>query len=211
MKLVFPWPIQFLILWRNPIQRAESHYAMVTSTEGTAAQLKTRGTEWRNKSFAQVVQSELQQMKDCGLIPYWDMEGGFCDQDAFDSFLNSPQEDQAWDLYLERHVPLNTGSYGLLARGLYALNLRPWLKAFDKKQFLVLNLEGDLHSDAVQSTMERVFDHVGVPSSFELTDVSPQNTREYEPKMDLELFDYLTRFFEPHNQRWEMMLQSLSS
>jgi hypothetical protein len=138
------------------------------------------------------------------------METGICDQTVFDSFINTRDEDEAWDQYLEKHVPLNTGSYGLLARGLYALNLRPWLQAFDKTQFLILRLEKELHSDNIRSTMEKVFDHVGVPSSFELEDVSPQNTRDYEPKMDAQLFQYLQRFFEPHNERLESLLKAIS-
>ena len=210
LKCVFPWRIQFLVTTRNPIQRAESHYAMVTSPEGTPAQLKTRGMEWRKKTFRQVAMEELEQMKECGLLPYWNMETGVCDEAIFKSFMDTEEEDKAWYAFLERNVPLNTGSYGLLARGLYALNLRPWLKDFDKSQFLVLQLEKDLHSDNVRSTMERVFDHVGVPSSFELEDVSPQNAREYEPKMDSELYQYLQRFFEPHNQRLEALLKTLS-
>ena len=209
LKRVFPWRIQFLVTTRDPIQRAESHFAMVTSPHGTPAQLKTRGAEWRNKSFQEVVEQEIKYMQDCGLIPYWNIADGRCDQAIFEAFSNTPEEDEAWNTYLARHVALNTGSYGLLARGLYALNLRPWLQAFDKDQFLVLELATDLASDRVRSTMERVFDHVGVPSSFELPDVSPQNTRDYEPKMDADVYQYLQRFFAPHNQRFQDLLATL--
>ncbi|CAB9516240.1 expressed unknown protein [Seminavis robusta] len=209
LKMVFPWRISFLVLTRNPIQRAESHYAMVTSSEGTPAQLKTRGTEWREKSFVQVVHEEFQNMHQCGLIPYWDMDAGTVDQTVFDGFINSAEEDQAWSLYLDRHVPLHTGSYGVLARGLYALQMRPWLHAFHPQDFLCLQLERDLNATTVQATMERVFDHVGVPSSFTLADVSPQNTRQYEPNMDENLYQVLERFFEPHNRRWEALVATL--
>jgi Aspartyl/Asparaginyl beta-hydroxylase len=209
LKQVFPWRISFLVLTRDPIQRAESHFAMVTSPIGTPAQLKTRGMEWREKSFAQVVQEEIQIMHDSGLIPYWNLTTRTCDQSLFQAFVDTPEEDQAWAIYLERHVPLNTGSYGLLARGLYALQLRPWLRSFDPQDFLCLQLERDLDTAMVQATMERVFDHVGVPSAFTLPDVSPKNTRLYEPNMDPGLYQVLQRFFEPHNQRWESLVASL--
>ena len=210
LQRVFSWPIHFLVTTRNPLARAESHFAMVTSPHGTPAQLKTRGTEWRNQTFQQVVHQELQDMQACGLIPYWNTTTGVCDQAVFDAFINTVEENQAWTTYLERHVPLNTGSYGILARGLYALNLRPWLQAFDPRQFLVLSLETDLAEDRVRATMERVFEHVGVPSSFELPDVAPQNTRDYEPTMDAALFQYLQRFFAPHEERFQDMLATLS-
>jgi len=210
LKQVFDWRVQFLVMTRDPIQRAESHYAMVTSPHGTPAQIKTRGKEWRSKSFEEVVKQELRDMKACGLVPYWDIDTGNFDKVVFDSFINTDAEDSAWNLYLENHVPLNTGSYGLLARGLYALNLLPWLAAFDKDQFLVLELESDLASDRVHDTMQRVFDHVGVISSgFELTDASPQNTREYQPKMNAELLQYMERFFAPQNERFQKLLQTM--
>jgi hypothetical protein len=151
----------------------------------------------------------MQIMHDCGLIPYWNLTTRTCDQLVFQAFVDTPEEDQAWAMYLERHVPLNTGSYGLLARGLYALQLRPWLRSFDPQDFLCLQLERDLDTALVQTTMERVFDHIGVPSAFTLPDVSPKNTRRYESNMDPGLYQVLQRFFEPHNQRWQALVESL--
>eukprot|EP00980_Cylindrotheca_fusiformis_P009515 scaffold2077_cov119-Cylindrotheca_fusiformis.AAC.18 len=204
LKTVFDWTLQFFVIIRDPVKRALSHYAMVTSPEGTAAQLKTRGSEWRSKSFREVVFEELQQMQECGLIPYWNIEAGEVDHNIFDAFSGSEEEDSAWNLYLRRHVPLNTGSYGLLTRGLYALQLRPWFRAFHRDQFLVLRLES-MKMNGVNATMKRVWKHLNLPNYY-VHDEAPKNTREYEP-MEPEIETYLQKFFDPHNRQLASILE----
>jgi hypothetical protein len=202
LKSVFDWPIRFLVTLRNPVRRAESHYAMATSTEGTPAQLQTRGTEWRDKSFRQVVEEELSLMKLCGLIPYFNTEMGEVDQSSWDSFSGSKEEDEAWDRYLAG-IPLNTGSHCLLGRGLYELNLRPWLKAFGAECFMSLQLED--FSANVNETMQSVWQHLGIPP-FDVTDIAPKNQREYSSLIPEDLRTYLGAFYEPHNRRLESVL-----
>ena len=221
VQAVFDWPLQFFVLVREPVARAESHYAMVTSPVGTAAQLKTRGMEWRHQSFWQVVMDDLQHMKDCGLLPHWTIETGECDEGVWKEFSGSPAEDQAWSVYLERHVPLHTGSYGLLARGLYELQLRSWLRAFPVNQFLVLVLERDLADSAsLHRTMDRAWKHLGIPAITSLDDTTAQNTRDYksflEEKKDEDNYNdkrgsvqkkrYLQKFFQPYNERLEQLM-----
>jgi hypothetical protein len=202
LKRVFDWPLRFFVMLRDPIRRAESHYAMATSTEGTPAQLQTRGTEWRDKSFRQVVEGELSLMNHCGLIPYFNIETGEFDQSTWDSFSGSKEEDDAWDRYLA-HIPLNTGSHCLLARGMYELNLRPWFRAFGDECFVILQLES--FSVNVNDSMQVVWRHLGIPP-FEITDVSPKNQREYSSLIPEDLRTYLEVFFEPHNRRLESVL-----
>jgi hypothetical protein len=190
---------------RDPVPRAISHYAMVTSSDGTPAQLKTRGVEWRKKTFWQVVILELEKMNDCGLIPYWNIQEGVMDKRVFDEFCNGPQEDQAWSRYLEKHIPLNTGSYGLLTRGMYALQLRPWFRAFEREQFLVLRLESMKKTNGgVEETMRKVWARLDLPNH-PVLDETPKNTRDYKP-MDVTVKGYLERFFEPHNRRLAKLL-----
>jgi hypothetical protein len=226
IQAVFNWPLRFFVMVREPVARAESHYAMVTSPEGTEAQLRTRGVEWRNKSLWQVVQEDLQQMHACGLLPHWNIEKGMFDANVWKDFSGSAAEDQAWSLYLERHVPLKTGSYGLLARGLYELQLRSWLKAFPAEQFLVLVLERDLaDTESVHRTMERVWAHLGIPGITSLDDTTAQNTREYKSFLEEEneekkeegceslggtrmaKKEYLQRFFQPYNERLAQLME----
>jgi hypothetical protein len=199
LKRVFDWPMRFFVTLRDPVRRAESHYAMVTSTEGTPAQLQARGSEWRNKSFRQVVEEDLALMSSCGLIPYFDAKSGRFDQSIWDEFSGSSEEDAAWDRYLS-HIPLNTGSHCLLGRGLYEMNLRPWLRAFGSDSFLLVQLE--VLSDRVNETMQAVWQHLGVPP-IEILDDAPKNQRSYSSQVPEDLRSYLVEFFRPHNRRLE--------
>jgi hypothetical protein len=198
LQEVFNWKMKFIVMLRNPVKRAESHYAMVTSTEGTEAQLRTRGTEWREKSFWQVIMEDLDKMQECGLIPYWNIAEGALDEEIFASFSGSEEEDLAWDRYLQC-IPLNTGSYCLLGRGLYELNVRPWFRAFGRADFLIVQLE-NMKERGVNAIMQDVWQHLDVPS-VEVEDETPKNTRDYGPVSDKGITDYLGRFFQPHNQR----------
>ena len=201
---------KFFIMVRDPVKRALSHYAMVTSPVGTKAQLKTRGMEWRKKSFRQVMEDEFLVLQDCGLIPYWNIEEGTCDMEMFEKFVGSPEEDHAFQLYLDTYVPINTGSYGLITRGMYALQLRPWLKAFpnlttntgggkskNASQFCILRLES-MKQFGVDQTMKKVWSHLQLPYH-PVEDEEAKNTRGYQP-MDPHNKSYLERFFEPHNR-----------
>jgi hypothetical protein len=113
--------MKFFVILRDPVARAHSQYAMVTSLDGTPAQIQTRGTEWRQMTFLQVIRQDLTNMQSCGLIPYWNIDTAEMDLAKFDSFCGSQQEDEAWDLYMSKHIPLNKGSHSLITRGMYEL------------------------------------------------------------------------------------------
>lgn len=203
IKRVFNWDLKFFVMLRDPVRRAESHFAMVTSTKGTEAQLKARGNEWREKSFQDVVFEDLRAMERCGLIPYWNIEHGSFDSSAYKAFIDSKEEYLAWDKYIS-NIPLNSGSYSLLGRGLYALNLIPWLRSFDKKSFLFLRVES-LKEEGVNAVLESVWSHLELPN-FQIEDTEAKNTREYGSLLDENLQIYLHRFFEPQNRRLEALL-----
>mmetsp|Transcript_9707 Transcript_9707/g.23851 ORF Transcript_9707/g.23851 Transcript_9707/m.23851 type:complete len:652 (-) Transcript_9707:68-2023(-) len=212
IKTVFStWKMKFFVMMRDPVRRAASHFAMVTSTDGTPQQLKTRGSEWREKTLKEVIELEMKKMNGCGLIPYWQRStlgtffGGFVDQECFNEFAGSAAEEQAWNQYLEKYVPLNTGSYGLLTRGMYAVQLRPWILAFDRDQLLCLRLES-MKVDGVRPTMEKVWAHLDLPYH-PVLDESPKNTREYS-SMEPDIEDHLQNFFEPHNRILSSVLQN---
>lgn len=202
LKSVFNWPVKFFVILRDPVRRALSHYAMVTSDEGTEAQLRARGAEWRNKSIQQVVNEELKHMKDVGLIPYFDIATGTVDEEAFRVFSGSRAENEAWDRFLEA-VPLNTGSHCILARGMYELNLRPWLAAFDRDDFLILKLES--MQEDVRTTMCQVWKHLDVPP-IRVKDTAPKNQRQYDSIIGAELEALLRGFYEPHNRNIEKLM-----
>ena len=149
--------------------------------------------------------TNCKKMKECGLLPHWNIQDGVCDLAVFDEFAGSPEEDKAWNRYLEQHVPLNTGSYGLLSRGMYELQLRPWLKKCPQESFLVLTIESLRN---LEHTMPIVWKHLGLPA-VTLEDDAPKNTRDYNPSLQSSAKDasaafkreYLQAFFAPYNRR----------
>eukprot|EP00521_Asterionellopsis_glacialis_P013944 CAMPEP_0195307810 /NCGR_PEP_ID=MMETSP0707-20130614/37903_1 /TAXON_ID=33640 /ORGANISM="Asterionellopsis glacialis, Strain CCMP134" /LENGTH=488 /DNA_ID=CAMNT_0040372063 /DNA_START=948 /DNA_END=2414 /DNA_ORIENTATION=- len=198
--------MKFFIMVRDPIRRCQSHYAMVTSLDGTPAQIKARGIQWKNKTIEQTIQEDLQLLHKYGVIPYWDMKKECMDEELWNNFVNSPQEQDAWNAYITNCVPLNTGSYGIVARGLYALQIQSWLKEFTPTQFLILKLE-EFQNRGIQSIMEDVWCHLGLPP-YQVHDESPSNTRSYKSTMAPHTQQMLERFFTPHNQRLEHLLHN---
>jgi hypothetical protein len=196
------------VLVRDPIKRALSHYAMVTSMDGSPEQLAVRGMEWREKSLEEVLEQDVKNLKEDGLLPYWDVESKTVDRDLFNSFINTSEEDEAWERYVRTRIPLNTGSYSPLARGLYALQCRQWFRSFSKDTFLVMKLE-DMSSEekGVQWVVNRTLQHLGLPR-FDVPNMEKKNSREYVDPLEgkVELKEWLQRFFEPHNERFGRML-----
>jgi len=228
LKRVFPHfsDIKFFVMLRDPVARAFSHYQMVTSTKGTAAQLKTRGNEWRHLKFEQVVLKELQELQQrFGLIPYWkkkskivDYEGDlidektsggtanyddyYVDEAVFDSFRGSPEEQTSW-IRFQKEIPLSTGSHSLLARGLYDLQLRSWFRHFERDQFLICSLEDEMNFPG--PLMEKVWGHLNLPP-YPIEDTTPKNSREYSSPIEPDIRSLLKRFYAPHNDKLEDLL-----
>ena len=210
LKECFVHEPQLIIMVREPIKRAISHYVMVTSLDGSPEQLAVRGNEWRSLSIEEVFEQDVLNMKEDGLLPYWNVESKTVDREIFDKFVNTTEEDVAWERYVTTRIPLNTGSYSPLARGLYALQCRQWLRSFATNKFLVLKLE-DLKKKGVQWAVNKSMEHLGLPR-FEVADATTKNSREYNNPLDgkNELRDWLQRFFEPHNERFgKMMIEEL--
>ena len=111
VKDVCPW-VKLIVMLRNPIDRALSHYRMVTSDDGTDAQKKIRGMAWRGLTFEQVIEMEMVEMEKKGLMG----------EDA---------GEQEWEGYI-KGLPMGTGSHSLLGRGIYYLQLKAWMKEFEK-------------------------------------------------------------------------------
>ena len=91
---------------------------------------------------------------------------------------------------------------------MYALQLRPWLRAFEKDQFLVLKLES-LRDKGIQQFMQPVWAHLDLPSH-PIEDEGAKNTRGYQ-SMGKDVQAYLECFFAPHNRRLAQELGSNSS
>ena len=203
VKQVFPHEIKYIAILRDPSKRAKSHYEMVTSLDGTPEQIKNRGKEWIEMTIEEVIESDLKNMKESGLIPYWNVDSKTIDMKKFYEFSGSKKEDLAFKEYLKTHVPMGTGSHSLVSRGMYELQLRQWIRAFSSDAFLVLKLE-DMKKNGVNATMKKVWKHLGLPE-YEVQDESAKNTRSYDEMKD-ETKEMLDRFYKPHNARLELLL-----
>ena len=202
--------MKFFVMLRNPTKRVKSHFEMVTSLDGTEAQIQARGTEWLDKSIEEVIAMDFQNMQDCGLIPYWDMEQKIINSDSFGSFVGSEAEEEAFSRYLQKYVKVKSGSYGIIVRGLYELQLRPWMKAFDPKQFMVLKLESmscSVDKDRIHTVMDHVWHHLELPF-YKIEDGEIKNARSYKCEMSEETKMMLKRFYKPHNIRLSTMLKN---
>jgi hypothetical protein len=74
------------------------------------------------------------------------------------------------------------GGHSLLARGMYALQLDPWLQEYQlEKDIMVLDINDikGSHQD-VQATMDKVYRFIGVPTD-DVQDIQAKNSRSYEP------------------------------
>jgi hypothetical protein len=212
LRAVCPW-VQLLVMLRDPTARAYSHYQMCIDMQCAPEQKAVRGqSQYHGRSFAQVVADELAELEAAGVAPG-------CDRDT-------------WNGYLKTR-PQGHGGHSLVARGLYALQLEPWLESFGggggastqaagvvereataaacatpfvSGQVMVLNLS-DLKGSAAtkQSVLDAVFAHVGVPPS-DIPDTDAKNTRRYTEPMDAASEESLRAFYQPFNERLYALL-----
>lgn len=119
--------IRLIVMLREPIDRCFSHYRMCTDSRGSAEQLRNRGVEHvSGLSFADVVAADLADLKAAGVT----------DMASESSGPIQPFE----SIYTRRFgYPAPThGAHSFVGRGLYAAQLRPWLRHFPPEQLLVL-------------------------------------------------------------------------
>lgn len=117
IKAICPWSHLFIIL-RNPVDRAYSQYQMCVSLDGEPAQLAVRGrSSYVGKSFREAVQQEIQELKANAISPSTSSE------DFIEKIVNKR--------------PMGHGGHSIVARGLYCLQIRPFLDAFGEDQLKV--------------------------------------------------------------------------
>jgi hypothetical protein len=111
---VCPWA-KILVILRNPTDRAFSQFQMCTDMSGTPEQMKTRGlSAYIGKDFNTVMRQEIEELRSLGID---DVE---CSYEQFKSVFLTNR-------------PMNHGGHSIIARGLYALQLIPWLESFASK------------------------------------------------------------------------------
>ena len=178
-----PW-IKAIVVLRNPVDRAYSEFNMYK-------QKQTRAYGKGIKSFEEWVGMDLWQLKKAGVIRSFDSPEDFA------AFSGSTEELYAWDKYLRE-----TSEDAPIGRGLYALQLRHWLQAFEhfqKPPSDLLVLQSEKMKTERDKIYRQILDHIGLdyhPSSSKDTHV-----RNYKKPMTNETRAMLTDFFEPYNQQ----------
>jgi hypothetical protein len=203
IKEVAPW-VKLFVCLRDPVLRAYSHYQMVVDKEGTPAQLATRGqSQWANKTFHQVVEEEL------GVLESLNITADTSYAEFASKYLDNPEV-----------CPLGHGGHSLVARGLYALQLDPWMKEFPLSSasgsgsLMVVRLE-DLTSKT-NDVLAKAFSHIGI-DEIEIEDTSAKNARSYQPlneggsskdcdDSNAQAASRLRDFYLPHNKRLDELL-----
>ncbi|RHX97329.1 hypothetical protein DYB25_003285 [Aphanomyces astaci] len=173
MRQLLP-SVRFIVMLRNPIERAYSQYHMTADPTGTPHQLEMRKVV-QGKSFQDVINEDLARLQAVQADP---------------TSISKFQE------YADA-LPQDHGSHSYLGRGLYALQLRIWLEHFPRSQFLILNVDNMDTPVSTQATLDDVCTFLRLPP-FTLRDAARQNTREYPPMSDA-VRDQLRAFYAPHN------------
>ena len=155
------------------------HTSYILFRIGTPEQLKVRGeSAYTGKSFETVIREEIKFLQESGIHPN--------------------ASDDLWREKVLKTLPMTHGGHSIVARGLYVLQLRPWLTQWPVDQISVHSLselkgaKGD-----IQRTMDGVFEYLQLPPH-DCIDVEPKNTRKYEA-MSAESRAILEEFYAPYN------------
>ena len=182
--------IPLVVMLRDPVDRALSHYAMIVDPNATPAQRRTRGTAWLQASFQQVATQELHDLVSSGLLVPQDT--------TTVSFSTNFHVDPTKLTTVLSRLPNNHGSHSLLLRGLYAVQLEPWLAAFDPSTFVFVRCEDLADPVSAANELLKVQRHVGL-REHPLPVDDRHNVRQEKPFVDPAFLDDLRRFYKPFN------------
>ena len=180
LKRVCPWLPKLIVMLRNPVDRAFSQYQMSIDMAGNAEQIKNRGqSAFIKKSFEEIVKEEIQEIQNMGIS----------DSTEWKEFQNK----------CLKGLPMGHGGHSIVARGLYALQLEAWYAEYPHDKIVVMSI-GDIKGSSTQSTMDKVYNYVGLPPHV-LTDTSAQNTRTAKSVMETNAREMLSEFYAPFNEK----------
>jgi hypothetical protein len=182
------WGAKILVLLRNPVDRAYSQHQMDTAKPN------------RYPSFEDRIRQEVSRMRQVGLndMPLLPINATLKEIDAleFPSLSRPPQKEQAAFEDLVK-IPL-------LKKGLYAIQLREWVKWIPRSDILI-QLYEDLKQDP-DATYRALQKWLGL-KDHSLEEYTKFKTGNYVP-MNAVTRRYLERLFEPYNRQMEELFGS---
>ncbi|RLN78713.1 hypothetical protein BBJ28_00025987, partial [Nothophytophthora sp. Chile5] len=186
MRLVTPH-MKLIVMLRDPVKRAFSHFHMTADESGTPVQLKRREAV-KGKRFEQVVEDDLQLLEAAGVCGSEGM--GHLQLDTLAS---------RFQVYADA-LPQTHGAHSYLGRGLYAAQLALWLRVFPRDRILVIDLDDMRSPEGVQREAQRAAEHLGLREPLTLRDAERKNTRAYDP-LDVDTEKRLRAFYAPFNEQ----------
>ncbi|CAB9523355.1 Heparan sulfate glucosamine 3-O-sulfotransferase [Seminavis robusta] len=205
---ICPWKPKIVVLLRDPIQRAFSHYKMEREKKNV------------KQSFTSLVNQELQRLRELGLTrappipiepeqPQEPQDLTLASTHLYDDkdpFQIPPLQLSNAATAIHQHLAQNYSHTNFLQRGMYAIQLQWWLPYFGRDSLLVLRFE-DLQQDPAQ-TVRQVLQFLGAPPlPLDVDYHKTYRTRgQYRkkgmvhPPIPNQTRAYLERFFQPHNQ-----------
>jgi hypothetical protein len=207
---------RLVIVVRDPTDRLYSHYNMTVDPEGSAVVHRKRGhfqicepsgdatasesmseLPYRPRSMESLAEEDLGALEAAGV-------GARSRGDA--ARLDSLQR-----RYFDRVPDDGHGAHSWVGRGLYAAQLKLWLRHFPREQILVVCSDQMRTPAGCQSVVDRVFAHLRLPPH-RLSDTTAKNTAEqrgrkgWRKPFDPDLKTRLREFYRPHNAELFQML-----
>lgn len=197
---------RLIVAVRNPIARAYSHYQMTRDTRGSAFVRQIRGCAvLGEKTFEEALDDDVRQLRAAGLpatllewtvgsgggggVPAMDVKsagsssggGGGIGSDSGEDDAAGAWRDDAWQSAAQASYfdtrPNGHGAHSYIGRGLFALQLRLWLRHFPREQIEVVDIDEMRDATRCVEVMRSTFAFLGLPPH-EIPDTAPRNTKE---------------------------------
>jgi hypothetical protein len=124
----------------------------------------------------------------------------------FQAFSGSKEEDKAWERYSSGYERL---AYFPVGRGLYSIQLRHWLKEYEKvpggRDLFLISEYKELYEHGGQAAFDRVIKFLDL-EPYELNNVAKQRVGTYEDPIDPKTRQMLKDFYAPYNRQLSKLL-----
>ena len=194
-------PHRFLVVLRDPVSRAWSQYSAVkrkaaAARNGNGCRAKPwPATNWDQCTFASLVAEEVQALRVAGV------DASSTPVDWHNLCVACEQN------FVARYQTEGHGDFGLVARGLYVLQLLPWLRVFGMERVRVLFLTDLIERPEAEMHGLWEFLRVETPPFDPMADVSkPRHVGQLAEPLPAEVAQLLRSFYAPFDSAlWHLL------
>ena len=204
LMCVCPWT-KIIVLLRNPIDRAFSHYNFIISQNPPPDSSNSKHHLRIPTTFDQFVHDDIRLLTKMGVI-----REEWKSQEEFDSFAGSNEEFEAWEKYV-----LRAKHKGPVGRGLYAIQLEIYIEEFIKVHKSVkddlLVLQSEETREDTLGAYQRTVEFLGLEQRMprrgdSVFDRDHHKTKYTHVGISDETYKLLYNVFEPYNKRLAKLL-----